>query len=131
MSRAGSWAWGKCGDISAESLFPSPSCNRPNCCDDRKSLQHPFPLQPKSHVLDPTALRGIATRTVRPSQHTGPHLPRMYGQDILMLSPHTHFFFSHCVAYDICNLFPWKTLTNSVPFGGSSFPGNHLRGKGG
>ncbi|KAI5144177.1 Actin-Related Protein 10 [Manis pentadactyla] len=117
MSRASSWAWRKCRDISAESLFPSPSCNHQNCSDNRKSLPHQLPGQPKNHISEVDCL-------VKHGHSYGlPSTQATLAQDVLrsekfnFVSVYTFFFFfCHCMVSDrersvISSL--WKALAKS------------------
>lgn len=117
MSRASSWAWGKCKDISADSFFPTHLAITKTAATTGKAFNIYFPCNLKTMFLNRVAYVRHCHMYRRPSKHIRPHLLKMYCQEILILSPHTHFF-GHCVASEIemCNLFPLENLGKDFPF---------------
>ena len=127
MSRASSWAWGKCRDNSAEPLFPSPSGNHQHCGNDRKSLQRPLPCHTRAAFLNWVS-------RVRRGHLYGPPGTWSHSCRRRLVGG---FWFCGCVhVLSLHGLWcrelissPWKALAESFHFGGSLFPGNHLQGK--
>lgn len=127
MSRASSWAWGKCRDNSAEPLFPSPSGNHQHFGNDRKSLQRPLPLPHESRISE-LDQPGEAWPPVWTSRHMKPLLLKTFGWRILVLWPCTRSVFAWPLmqrAY----LFPLKSLGRELSFWRKLISGQPSPGK--
>lgn len=131
MSRASSWAWGKCRDNSAEPLFPSPSGTllaiTSTSATTGKAFSAHFPCHTRAAFLNWIS-------RVRRGHLCGP--PGTWSHSCWRHLVGEFWFCGRVHVLSLHGLWcrelissPWKALVESFHFGGSLFPGNHLQGK--